>query len=119
VTDVFSDLDRFDYVKELQYLYDIGAITKPLPDADGKIRFSPDANLTRDEFTGMATEIGCKKCIKPNTSASLMLAYKDNLPFFDVTHTNDYSYCIADAETNHVVRGYDVGYVCANGTSKK
>gem|GEM_PF-923451 len=118
MTDVFDDLGKFDYVKELQYLYDIGAITKPLPDADGKIRFSPDAQLTRDEFTGMATEIGCKKCIKPNTSADLMLTYRDTLPFFDVTHTNDYSYCIADAATNQVVRGFDPGYVCTTGTSK-
>lgn len=113
VEDVFSDIDaNYIYRDELQALYDRGMI---IPDASWK--FNPKDLLDRDEFVGIAMEVSCEKCIQPHTEYSFIEAYQWEEIYFDVTQQNPYFYCIAAADENNVVRGYDIGESCQNGSS--
>ncbi|MGE4444429.1 MAG: PKD domain-containing protein [Candidatus Altimarinota bacterium] len=114
IEDVFTDIKKdYIYYNELQTLYDKGVIT---PDLNGK--FNPNKLLSRDEFIGIAMEVGCSKCIKPYTSMEYILKYTNQKTFYDVDEKNDYGYCIADAYVNDVVKGYSAGYTCQDGTTQ-
>ena len=73
----------FPYYKELQSLYDRGII---FPDKDGN--FSPNSQLTRDEFVWIISEVSCKKCIKPDTDFSFVQKYSNKDFFFDISKDN-------------------------------
>lgn len=115
VEDVFSDITRdYTYYDEVQELYDRGMI---FPNEEGKL--NPHKLLTRDEFVGISMEVVCKKCIQPNTEYSFLEAYTGKDVYFDIDEKNKYFYCVADADANDYVRGYDVGEICEDGTSKE
>lgn len=114
VEDVFSDIDKnYKYYKELQELYNRWMV---VPESDGK--FHPEKLLERDEFVGISMEVICKKCIQPNTEDYFYETYTGKYVFFDINESNRYFYCIAEADALDYVRGYNVDYVCENGTSK-
>lgn len=115
VQNVFSDISwDYKYVQILQTLYDKGMIS-----VDDSKKFDPYKLITREEFVSIASEVWCTKCMMPNTPSALVEKYQ-SIPnvFFDVTKSNKYYYCIADALQNDVVKGYDAGYKCADGTQK-
>lgn len=114
IEDVFIDIEKdYVYYNELQSLYEKGMIN---PDLNNK--FDPNKLLTRDEFIGIAMEVGCSKCIKPYTVLEYILQYGNNMPFYDVKSSNDYGYCIADAFEKDVVKWYSPSYKCQDGTTK-
>lgn len=114
VEDVFIDIKKdYIYYNELQNLYDKWVIS---PDLEKK--FNPNKLLSRDEFIGIAMEVWCTKCIQPYVSPEYILKYSNQKTFYDVTHRNDYAYCIADAYSKDVVKWYSPGYVCKDGTTK-
>ncbi len=114
VENVFSDINsNYQYRDELQLLYDRGMI---FPDASG--RFSPDTYLNRDEFVGISMEVICKKCIQPQTDFQFIEEYASQDIYFDIDSSNPYFYCVAEADKQNYVRGYDIGESCQNGTSK-
>ena len=85
VEEVFRDVDKnYKYYNELQSLYDRGII---LPDE--KWNFNPKANLTRDEFVWIVSEISCKSCIKPNVDLDLFEKYSNKEVFFDISSQMD------------------------------
>jgi hypothetical protein len=49
-------------------------------------------------------QVICRECIVPNTPDYLKEKYNNTKPFFDVSGSNDYFYCIADAKDNDFVR---------------
>lgn len=114
VEEVFRDVDKnYKYYNELQSLYDRGII---LPDE--KWNFNPKANLTRDEFVWIVSEISCKSCIKPNVDLDLFEKYSNKEVFFDISKNDKFFYCIADAVTNEQVTGYQEWTSCQNWVSK-
>lgn len=114
IEDVFIDIKKdYIYYNELQNLYDKWVIS---PDLEKK--FNPNKLLSRDEFIGIAMEVWCSKCILPQVSPEYILKYNNKKTFYDVTNTNDYSYCIADGYSKDVVKWYSPWYVCQDGTTK-
>lgn len=114
VEDVFVDIKKdYIYYNEIQNLYDKWVIR---PDLDGK--FNPNKLLSRDEFIWIAMEVWCTKCIQPYVSPEYILKYNNQKTFYDVSNTNDYAYCIADAYVKDVVKWYSPSYVCQDGTTK-
>lgn len=114
VEDIFYDIDSdYEYLEELQLLYDRGMI---IPDISG--RFNPDAFLNRDEFVGIAMEVSCERCVQPHTEFSSIEKYFNTEIYFDLNNRNPYFYCIAEADSQNAVRGYDIGESCENGTSQ-
>lgn len=114
VEDIFSDISAdYLYRDELQELYDRGMI---IPDTSGK--FSPNAYLNRDEFVGISMEVICKRCIQPHTELSFLQEYANADIYFDIDNTNPYFYCVAEADKQNYVRGYDISQSCENGTNK-
>lgn len=114
VEEVFRDVDKnYKYYNELQSLYDRGII---LPDE--KWNFNPKANLTRDEFVWIVSEISCKSCIKPNVDLDLFEKYSNKEVFFDISKNDKFFYCIADAVANEQVTGYQEWTSCQNWVSK-
>jgi hypothetical protein len=51
-------------------------------------------------------EVSCTKCISPNVDYNLIEKYSETPLFFDISKTNKYYYCIADAENKRYVVGY-------------
>lgn len=112
VEDIFSDIDaNYEYRDELQALYDRGMI---LPDSSGK--FNPDAYLNRDEFVGIAMEVICERCIAPHTEYDFIQKYQNADIYFDIDNSNAYFYCVALADDQDYVRGYDAGVACQDGS---
>jgi len=114
VENVFSDIDaNYEYRDELQVLYDRGTIVW---DATG--RFNPQALLNRDEFVGISMEVICERCIQPHTEFRFIEKYVNEDVYFDISNTNPYFYCVAEADDKNYVRWYGIGEVCQNGTSQ-
>lgn len=114
VQDVFWDISNdYKYLQELQSLYDKWMISP-----DENWNFSPNALLTRWEFTWIAMQSICRQCISPNTPEELTTKYSWTQPFFDVLNNNKYFYCIADAKDNNYVVWYNKWYVCEDWTTK-
>jgi PKD repeat protein len=114
VEDVFIDIDsNYKYISELQSLFDAWIIS---PDLHGK--FNPYKLLSREEFVGILMETNCTKCIKPDTSYSLIQNFLNKNVYYDVYNDSNYFYCIAEADNKNYVRWYDVGSTCENGDSK-
>jgi len=114
VENVFSDISAdYKYRDELQLLFDRGMV---FPDENG--RFNPYQLLNRDEFVGISMEVICKRCIQPHTEFSFIQKYANTHPYFDINTDDKYFYCVADADANNYVKGYDPGYQCEDGTQK-
>lgn len=114
VENVFSDISKdYKYRDELQKLYDRGMI---LPDASGK--FSPNELLNRDEFVGISMEVICERCIWPHTEYQLIEGFSWKDVYFDIAEKNPYFFCVAQADKQNYVRGYDVWESCQNGTNQ-
>ncbi|MDD3302787.1 MAG: PKD domain-containing protein [Candidatus Gracilibacteria bacterium] len=112
IENIFSDITKdYKYFDELQELYNRQAI---YPDSDGK--FNPYKLLTRDEFVSIALEVSCKKCTKPNTPVEVIKKYGNSVPYFDVSLSSKYSYCIAMADDQNYVKGYLPGDKCDDGS---
>jgi len=102
IENIFSDITKdYKYFDELQELYNRQAI---YPDSDWK--FNPYKLLTRDEFVSIALEVSCKKCTKPNTPVDVIKKYWNSVPYFDVSSSSKYSYCIAMADDQNYVKWY-------------
>lgn len=114
VENVFSDIDAdYEYRDELQLLYDRGMVS---PDEEG--RFRPYSLLNRDEFVWISMEVICKRCIQPHTEFHFIERYVNQEIYYDIDSSNKYFYCVADADQNNYVRGYDPGFTCENGTQR-
>lgn len=114
VENVFSDIDSdYQYRDELQLLYDRGMI---YPDEEGK--FAPYSLLNRDEFVGISMEVTCKRCIQPHTEFKYIEKYLNKDVYYDIDSSNKYFYCVAEADANNYVRGYDPSYQCQDGTQR-
>ena len=110
VDKIFKDINKnYPYYKELQSLYDRGII---FPDKDGN--FSPNSQLTRDEFVWIISEVSCKKCIKPDTDFSFVQKYSNKDFFFDISKDNKYFYCIAEWVESEQVTWYQEWTTCNN-----
>ena len=113
VENVFSDINSsYEYRDELQALYDRGAIV-----ADSSGKFNPQSFLSRDEFVWISMEVICERCIQPHTDYDLIEEFFTQEVYFDVTNSNPYFYCIAEADKQNYVRWYNIGQSCQDGTS--
>ncbi|NDK10273.1 PKD domain-containing protein [Candidatus Gracilibacteria bacterium] len=114
VEDIFSDISAdYEYRDELQALYDRGMI---IP--DGSSRFNPQTFLNRDEFVGISMEVICERCIAPHTDYELIQEFTGKDVYFDINASNPYFYCVAEADKQNYVRGYDISQSCENGTTR-
>lgn len=114
VEEVFYDLDAsYEFRDELQTLYDRWMI---VPDISGT--FWADNFLNRDEFVGIALEVVCERCIQPHTEFETIEKYFNEKVYFDLDNRNPYFYCIAEADNQSSIRGYDIGESCQNGKSQ-
>ncbi len=113
VENVFSDIDaNYEYRDELQALYDRGTI---VADASGK--FNPQELLNRDEFVWISMEVICERCIQPHTEYSFIEEYFTQDVYFDISNSNPYFYCVAEADKQNYVRWYDIWESCQDWTS--
>jgi len=111
VENIFTDVNKnYKYYNELQTLYNKWII---LPDKNWKL--NPYDLLNRDEFIWITSEISCKKCIQPNTDTVFLNKYTKK-PFFDISKSNKYFYCISDAKSNNFIKWYDINYICTDKT---
>lgn len=114
VENVFSDIDSdYQYRDELQSLYNRGTII-----ADLSGRFNPQWLLNRDEFVWISMEVICERCIQPHTEFRFIDEYFTQQVYFDISNSNPYFYCIAEADKQNYVRWYDIGQSCQDGTSQ-
>jgi hypothetical protein len=114
VENVFSDIDsNYQYRDELQALYDRGTIV-----ADESGQFNPNSPLNRDEFVGISMEVICERCIQPHTEYQFIEKFFNEDVYFDINNSNPYFYCVAQADEQNYVRGYDIGQSCQDGTSR-
>jgi hypothetical protein len=49
-------------------------------------------------------EVICERCIQPHTEYKYIAEYAGRDIYFDITETNPYFYCIAEADKNNYVR---------------
>lgn len=112
VENIFSDISKdYKYYDELQELYNKQAIHP-----DNYWKFNPYSLLNRDEFVGITMEVSCKKCTKPSASIDIINEYDNVYPFYDVTSSNSYSYCIALANDKKYIDSYTKWYKCEDLT---
>ncbi len=112
VENIFSDIDEnYKYIDQLQVLYDKWMV-KP----DSEWKFSPLALLNRDEFVWILMEVTCKKCIQPNVDLDIIKQYENTQLFYDISKENKYFYCIASADNDWYVQGYQEWSTCDDWT---
>lgn len=112
VENLFSDIEKdYKYYDQLQDLSNRQAL---YPDSDWK--FNPYSLLSRDEFVWITLEVSCKKCTKPNTSIDIISKYSKSFPYFDVTSSNNFSYCVALSADKNYIDSYTVWHKCDNLT---
>ncbi len=112
VNTVFTDINTdYKYFNELQELYNKQVF---YPDENSK--FNPNSLLRRDEFISVVMESSCNKCTKPNTSTWIIDNYKNSNPFFDITDTSNYFYCISLASDKNYFDSYLKWYKCDDWT---
>ncbi len=110
-TDIWTD---YKYYNELQLFFDRWMISP-----DENWQFSPLKLLNRDEFVWISMEVICKNCIMPDADLDLINMFAWTIPFYDLTDTNKYFYCIAEAKDKWYVRWYDPSYTCEDGTFRE
>jgi hypothetical protein len=63
-------------------------------------------------------EVICQRCIQPHTELKFLEEFSNAEVYFDIDNRNPYFYCVAEADKQNYVRGYDISQTCENGSSK-
>lgn len=95
----FTDVSVQDpYYQAVSDLFQAKIITD-----DGSGLFLPHAEMNRDFFVSLTTEIGCKNCTTPTFEDIIRFRTP---PFVDIPHAHPYYYCIAYAKEDRITQGY-------------